>query len=211
MRVEKIARASGAYDVSTSSETLRADAVVIATPPPVTAKILRALDAAAADVADAIRCGSSAAIFLGFARKDVEHPLDASGFVVPRSDRNKLVACTFVSSKWEGRAPDGHVLLRAFVGGIGREPILDSSDEALVDIARRELGNLLGHLGDPKVARVFRHVQASPQPEVGHLVRMRTLAARLRELPGVHVIGNGYNGTGIPDCVRQAQAVARAI
>lgn len=208
VRVESITRSDGAYVLATSDGPLRADVVILATPPPATAKLLRVLDDEASRVAEAIRCGSSAAIFIGLKREDVAHPLDATGFVVPRTPANALVACTFVSSKWEHRAPEGHVLLRAFVGGAGREEILEASDDALVATALRELRDLLGHIGEPVVRRVFRHTLASPQPELGHIARMRILDARLRELPGVHVIGNGYAGTGIPDCIKQARAVA---
>lgn len=211
VRAESIARARGAYEIATSRETLRADAIVIATPPPHTATLLAALDGELARLAGEIRCGSSAAIFLGYERDAIAHPLDASGFVVPRTAKNKLVACTFVTSKWEGRAPVGRVLLRAFVGGAGRESALDASDGELVDIARSELGELLGRMGDPILARVFRHVRASPQPEVGHLARMRAFDDRLRALPNAYVVGNGYRGTGIPDCVRQARETADAI
>jgi oxygen-dependent protoporphyrinogen oxidase len=211
VRVASISRANHGYEIATSNETLHADEVVLATPPRDTAKLLRALDADASRTCDAIRCGSSAAIFIGLRRKDVAHPLDASGFVVPRTAKNQLVACTFVSSKWENRAPEGHVLLRAFLGGAGRESALDASDDALVDTARRELAALLGDLGDPVMTRVFRHVLASPQPEIGHLARMTALDERLRTLPGVHVVGNGYHGTGIPDCIKQARAVAAKI
>ncbi len=207
----RIARANGEYEIATTRETRRADAIVLATPPPHTAELLRGIDEDAANIADAICCGSSAAIFLGYKRADVSHPLDASGFVVPRTRAQKLVACTFVSSKWEGRAPEGHVLLRAFVGGAGRESVLDANDDALVDVARKELRELLGDLGEPVIARVFRHVRASPQPEVGHLARMRALGDRLRALPDVHIAGNGYYGTGIPDCIKQARAVADRI
>ncbi len=210
-RAERIVKKGSGWEVATSSGALACDAVVLATPPPATAALLGPLDEEAARVASEIRCGSSAAVFLGYRREDVEHPLDATGFVVPRSSAQKIVACTFVTSKWESRAPEGHVLLRAFVGGAGREETLDASDDALVTTARAELSKLMGRLGEPVLTRVFRHVRASPQPEVGHLARMRALFARLETLPGVQLIGNGYNGTGIPDCVKQGKAAAEKI
>jgi oxygen-dependent protoporphyrinogen oxidase len=211
VRAERIARAGTRWEMATSSGPLACDAVVVATPPHAAAALFGPLDDDAARLVGDIRCGSSAAVFLGYRRGDVEHPLDATGFVVPRGVENKLVACTFVSSKWEARAPEGHVLLRAFVGGAGREAVLDQSDEALVAIARRELGVLLGRLGEPVLTRVFRHVRASPQPEVGHLARMHAIRERLDALPGIHLIGNGYDGTGIPDCIKQGRAAAERI
>lgn len=210
---ERIARVGDGYEVSTSSSgALRCDAVVLAVPPHVAAKLFGPLDDEAARGAGEIRCGSSAAIFLGYRRADVAHPLDATGFVVPRGQgTHRLVACTFVTSKWESRAPEDHVLLRAFVGGAGREDVLQASDGDLVAMARAELTTLLGRLGEPVLSRVFRHVLASPQPEVGHRARMRKLAHRLEALPGIHLIGNGYDGTGIPDCIKQARLAAAAL
>jgi oxygen-dependent protoporphyrinogen oxidase len=210
-RADGIARHGDRWRVATHAGPIDCDAIVLAAPPPSLAKLLEPLDERASRIARDIRCGSSAAVFLAYERGDVEHPLDATGFVVPRSSANKIVACTFVSSKWEGRAPEGRVLLRAFVGGAGRESALDASDDDLVSVARRELATLMGRLGAPVLTRVFRHVQASPQPEVGHLERMRTLSERVATLPNVHVIGNGYFGTGIPDCIKQANAVAKKI
>ena len=207
-RAEKITRRGDRWEIATASGPIDCDAIVFAAPPPALAKLLDPLDERAGAIAKDIRCGSSAAVFLGYERGDVEHPLDATGFVVPRSSANKIVACTFVSSKWEGRVPEGRVLLRAFVGGAGRESALDATDAELVATARRELASLMGRLGEPVLSRVFRHVQASPQPEVGHLDRMRSLSERVAALPGVHVIGNGYFGTGIPDCIKQGNAVA---
>jgi oxygen-dependent protoporphyrinogen oxidase len=209
-RAQGIARRGDRWEIATSGGPMTCDVIVLAAPPPSLAALLDPIDGDASSVAKEIRCGSSAAVFLGYRRRDVEHPLDATGFVVPRGDR-KIVACTFVGSKWEGRVPEGHVLLRAFVGGAGREAALDADDDALVATARSELAALMGRLGEPVLSRVFRHVQASPQPEVGHLKRMRTLADRLAALPSVHVIGNGYFGTGIPDCIKQANAVAAKI
>jgi oxygen-dependent protoporphyrinogen oxidase len=210
-RADKIARSGDRWEIGTPSGPVTCDAIVLAAPPPSLAKLLEPLDDRATKIAKDIRCGSSAAVFLAYKRSDVAHPLDATGFVVPRSSKNKIVACTFVSSKWEGRVPEGHVLLRAFVGGAGREAALDASDDELVSVARRELATLMGRLGEPVLARVFRHVQASPQPEVGHLERMRALSDRIATLPNMHVIGNGYFGTGIPDCIKQANAVAKKI
>jgi len=210
-RVARIARAGERFEVKTASETIGCDAVVLAVPPHAAAELFAPLDEGAARLAGEIRCGSSAAIFLAYRREDVAHPLDATGFVVPRSGANKLVATTFVTSKWESRAPEGHVLLRAFVGGAGREEVLQGSDADLVAIARAELATLMGRLGEPVLTRVFRHVRASPQPEVGHLTRMRAMSERLAAMRGVHLIGNGYNGTGIPDCIKQGRAAAEAI
>ncbi|HSQ64057.1 MAG TPA: protoporphyrinogen oxidase [Polyangiaceae bacterium] len=210
-RIVSVEPKDGRYAIRLEGgETLDADALVLAAPPHATARLVERLDAEASRLLGEIRCGSSAAVFLGYRREDVAHPLDATGFVVPRDGSMSIVACTFVSSKWESRAPEGHVLLRAFLGGAGRESTLEVDDEALVRTAREELVTLLGKMGEPELVRVYRHVKASPQPEVGHLARMREVKERLAKFPGVYLAGNAYEGTGIPDCIKQGRAVAAA-
>ena len=205
--VTRITHADGRFRVDGTTY----DVVVVATGPDTAAALLDGIDAEAAVTLRGIRCGSSAAVFLGYRRADVAHPLDATGFVVGRDEGMSLTAATFVTSKWEDRGPEGHVLLRAFLGGAGRESVLERTDDELALLARRELGALLGHLGEPVLVRVERHHRASPQPDVGHTERMQRLAARLAASPGLFVIGNGYGGTGIPDCIKQARATAEAI
>jgi oxygen-dependent protoporphyrinogen oxidase len=213
-RVAKIARSARGLAVLSDGETLDCDAVVLAVSPPACSSLVAGLDARGAEILSAIRCGSSAVVFLAYRREDVAHPLDASGLVVARSgsDANaNLTAVTFVTSKWDHRAPEGYVLLRAFLGGAGREVVLTRDAAALVTLARAEIAKVIGRLGEPVLARVFRHDRASPQPDVGHLERMRALGERLARVPGLYVIGNGYGGTGIPDCIKQANAVAKTI
>ncbi len=202
-RVERIS-SGPKLEVVTSSGALSCDALVLAVGPRAAQKLLADVDRDASAIVGDIACGSSAAIFLGYRRADVAHPLDATGFVVAREPNRKLVACTFVSSKWPSRAPADHVLLRAFISGAN----FGADDASLIATARTELGALLGHLGDPVLTRVFRHTSASPQPTVGHLDRMAMLTRRLAITPNLHIIGNGYAGTGIPDCISQALTLA---
>jgi protoporphyrinogen/coproporphyrinogen III oxidase len=192
-------------------ETLACDVVVVAVSPAIAATLVEGLDDVASETLDSIRSGSSAAVFLGYRREDVAHPLDATGFVVARTSETDLAAATFVTSKWEGRSPEGHVLFRAFLGGIGRERVLERDDDALVALARKNLSALLGRLGEPVLTHVYRHKNASPQPEIGHIARMKRLEDRLSRLPGLFILGNGYSGNGIPDCIKQSQAVAQMI
>jgi oxygen-dependent protoporphyrinogen oxidase len=128
--------------------------------------------------------------------------------VVPRVERRALLAATWVTSKWPGRAPEGHVLMRGFLGG-GRDPHrLERSDGELVDVARRELTELLGITGDPLFARVFRWTRQSPQYEVGHLDRLTTIERRVAAIPGLFVTGSGFRAIGIPDCVADGRDTA---
>jgi len=140
----------------------------------------------------------------------VKHPLNGTGFVVPRSERRSLLAATWITSKWPDRAPSGQVLLRGFLGGARDSDIVKSSDFELAAIARRDLDPLLSITGEPRLTRVYRWVSATPQYNVGHLDRVRQIDERLAQTPGLYLTGSGYRGTGIPDCIADARATAAA-
>jgi oxygen-dependent protoporphyrinogen oxidase len=206
-RVTRLERAAGGWSVSVDAgASWTADAVLLAAPAYATAGLLRPLDAGVAEALASIPYGSTATVFLGYRRVDVQHPLDGVGFVVPRSLGRPILAGTWVSSKWHDRAPDGHVLLRAFFGGAWGEGVLDRDDAALVELAREELARLMDLRAEPVMTRVFRFQRATAQMRVGHLAKMRSIKSRLVEVaPGILLAGGGYDGAGIPDCVRQAQ------
>ncbi len=193
-----------------SGEELVADRVVLATPQRALPDIVRALDAELAREVEQIRIGSSATVFFAYRRLQIAHSLDAVGFIVPRAENTRVLASTWVSSKWPHRAPEGHALIRAFFGGIGHEEILERSDAELVAIALEELPKLMGaFLGEPLFTRVFRWTKASPQPEVGHLELMKRVHQRVGAHPGLFIAGNGYDGNGIPDCIKQGEQAAK--
>jgi oxygen-dependent protoporphyrinogen oxidase len=159
----------------------------------------------------AIAYVSTATVFLGFRRSKVEHPLDGVGFVVPPGE-GRILAATWVSSKWAGRAADGTALVRAFVGGARDPNLVDASTDAeLVTLVRQELARWMGRLGTPELVRVFRYPSANPQPLVGHGRRVEAISERLGKLAGLHVAGAAYEGVGISDCVRQGRDAARTI
>lgn len=202
----------GLWAVTTSKgETLHADDVALTVPAHVASRLVADVEPSLASELGEVGYVSTATIFLAFRKYDVRHPLDAVGFLVPKAEGRPILACTFVSSKWDHRAPSGQVLLRVFVGGAGQEHILDRSDDELVQIAREQLQDLLGIDRPPVFSKVFRYEKASPQPTVGHLVRMRNILEHVASLPGLHVGGNGYVGTGIPDAVRQGEEIAGRI
>ena len=117
---------------------------------------------------------STVSVALAWPRADVAHPLAGSGFVVARRQSDlRMTACTWVTSKWEGRAPAGTSLLRAFIGGVHDPAAVGLADDELVAIARRDLGRVLGITAPPELTRVYRWPDASPQLEVGHDARVR--------------------------------------
>ncbi|HEX9295665.1 MAG TPA: protoporphyrinogen oxidase [Polyangiaceae bacterium] len=208
-RVLGIERRGGLFRVSIAHGEVEADHVVVALPSSVAANVLRSCDEALSRELASIEYVSTATVAFGYRREQVQHPLDAAGFLVPKSEGRRITAGTFNSSKWPDRAPAGHVLMRGFVGGAHDESTASLPDNELVEAVRKDLEALLGISGEPLFAKVFRYIKASPQPLVGHFDRIARIHSQLAHVPGLHVIGNAYDGVGIPDCVRLAeQAVA---
>lgn len=212
-RVDAVAREGSAWVVHVGEgERILADAVVVATPAHAAAAMLEGLDDALSSALRSIAFGSTATVFVGYRTADVRHPLDGVGFVVPRAAGRPILASTWVSSKWPGRAPEGHVLLRGFFGGAWGEDVLSHDDEGLSRIARTELRTLMGIDAEPVLTRVFRFGKASAQMRVGHLATMRALRERLEAAaPGLLIAGGGYDGVGIPDSIRQGEEAGRAL
>ena len=154
---------------------------------------------------------STATVVLAFPRDAVAHPLNGSGFVVPRVEDSSILAASWLSSKWPNRAPDDRVLMRTFFGGARDPHALDDSDAELVSRSLTALGPLLGITGAPLFTRVYRWERASAQHEVGHLDRMAAVDRALARHPGLFVTGSGFRGVGIPDCVADGRATAAAV
>jgi oxygen-dependent protoporphyrinogen oxidase len=209
--VRSVARdASGFSVVAGEGDHVSAERVIVAAPGP---RIAPALEALVPDVArDLARIpfASSATVLLGYRREDVAHPLDGYGMVVPRGEGLRTTALSFVSTKFPFRAPEGHVLLRAFLGGARDARALELSDREMVDTVKKDMTTVLGLRADPVMTRVFRWPGGTPQLEVGHLARMAEVEQRLRAVPGLHLTGAGIRTTGIPDAVADGTRVAEA-
>jgi oxygen-dependent protoporphyrinogen oxidase len=196
------------YQIETSAGRVHARTVVLAVPAYIAASLLRVFDTTIAALAEAIPYASTATVALGYRREQVAHPMEGSGFVVPRVERSPLLAATWVTSKWPQRAPDGHVLMRGFLGG-GRDPRrLDATDDALIELVVEELRELMGITGAPLFTRLFRWTKQSPQYEVGHLQRVATIDRQLASIPGLFVTGSGFRAIGIPDCIADGRETA---
>jgi len=196
------------YRIETAAGAVETRAVILAVPAYVAASLLRGFDTTIAALTEAIPYASTATVALGYRREQVANAMAGSGFVVPRVERNPLLAATWVTSKWPGRAPDGHVLLRGFLGG-GRDPRrLEADDAELVSLVVDELTQLLGITGTPLFTRLFRWTKQSPQYEVGHLHRVATIDRHLASIPGMFVTGSGFRAIGIPDCIADGRDTA---
>jgi oxygen-dependent protoporphyrinogen oxidase len=193
-------------------DRIEADALLLAVPADVAARLLGAVDVPAAHALATVHHASTATVFLAYRTSDLDHPLDGVGFIVPRAPGRSLLAATWVSSKWAHRAPPGHALVRAFFGGASNEGVLARDDGALTELARSELRVIMGLGARPLWSRVYRFDRSTPQMRVGHLVTMRTVRERLAGLaPAVRVAGGGYDGVGISDCIRQGREAARSL
>ena len=202
-------RAPGGWRVTAGGETLDASTVILTTPAYVTAELLGPIDAEAAQLCRRTTYVSTASVLLAWPRSSVTHPLEGSGFVVARRQSDvRITACTWVTSKWSGRAPAGSTLLRAFLGGSHDPDMASLSDDALTEIAVRDLSSVLGISGPPAFVRVYRWPDASAQYQVDHLSRVAALDRRLAAHPGLRLAGSGYRSIGIPDCIADGRAVA---
>lgn len=187
------------------------DAVIVATAGPAAAQLLSTFDDELSAGLSAIKHGSTATVSYAWKRSEVPHPLDAYGFVVPHSERRGVMACTWSSQKWQGRAPAGFVLLRAFFGGHADQAVVDRSDADLIDSGRDELRQLLGIAAVPSFALCARQHCAMPQYTLGHLARARAIDGFVAQHRGLALAGNTLHGVGIPDAVREGEQAAERI
>lgn len=196
---------------TTDGNVLHAGAVILAVPAYVAATLLAGVAPEVSSLCGEVRYASTATVALGYTRDQVRHPLNGTGFVVPKIEGSPLLAGTWVSAKWPHRAPDGHVLMRAFFGG-GRDPRrLEQSDAELTSLAHTEMAALTGITGDPIFSRLYRWTNRSPQFDVGHLARVEAIERALARVPGLLLAGSGFRAIGIPDCIADGRAMgARA-
>jgi oxygen-dependent protoporphyrinogen oxidase len=188
---------------------LEAGPVIVAVPAHAAAPLLASIDRRLADLCGGIRYVSSGIVVLAYPRSAVAHPLSGSGFVVPRVERGfRILAATWLSSKWPHRAPDDVALVRAFFGGARDPGAMDLSNDALVEMAQHDLSRLLDIQAPPSFARVYRWINGTPQYEVGYLERLAAIRAQLAMFQGLFVTGAGFGSIGIPDCIAEARATA---
>ena len=197
-----------------NAEELAATAVVVTTPAAAAARLVNRINTPLAELLGAAEATSSAVVTLGYRDPDIALPLPGSGFLVPRGEGSRLLACTWSSTKWAGRVPGGGVLVRGFVGGWRHPELLDCSDDELVALVRAELAGILGGgfagAAPPAVQDVQRWPHGTPFYRVGHRQWLARVQEAYNATPGLWLAGAPYDGVGIPDCIRQARATATA-
>ncbi len=212
--VTGIARATDGWAVTLADGTVEhGDAVVVATESWAAEPLLRPLDAEVADTLAAIPSSSSATVSFAFDEAELGIDTNAFGVLCPAIEKSKLLALTYSSTKWPGRAPKGKVLLRAFVGGPQNQAIMEQSDEELTAVALAEVRRILGI--DPSVkplfSRFFRWTLGMPQYSLGHLDRVALIEARTAEMPGLALAGGSYRGVGLPNCIESGEAAVSKV
>ncbi len=198
------------WRVRMGGQWLPADHVILACQAYQAGALLASADGDLAALLDSIPYSNSITISLGYDKAGFPHPLNGFGFLVPKSERQLLVACTWVGTKFSHRVPADKAVLRCFVGG--EDPsVLALSDEELVTHVRAEVLTVMGVSATPVFTHVARWPRSMAQYTVGHAERIARIESRLKQLPGLHLAGNAYHGIGIPDCVRMGKQAADAI
>jgi protoporphyrinogen/coproporphyrinogen III oxidase len=196
------------WQVESSGIKERFQAVLLAVPAPSAAALLRQFHPALIEGLARIQYTSSAAVALAY---DYAALPSGHGFLVPRSERRKIMACTFVHKKFSHRAPEGKSMLRCFFSSSRMPDLLTHSDETLQQMARQELKNILGLTAEPIFARTFRWDRAMAQYETGHLDRVAAMEKIVATMSGFHIIGNSFHGIGVPDCIKSARQAVEQI
>ncbi|MGA2457817.1 MAG: protoporphyrinogen oxidase [Terriglobales bacterium] len=209
--VQSVIRQDDAWTVSAGYQSDQFDAVIIATPTHAAAAVLQAADENLSREMGEIQYSSSVTITLGYDEKVRRSLPPGFGFLVPRSEGRRMLAATFVHNKFPHRAPENRAIVRCFLGGARDEQILQSSDEEILEIVRRELWQIISLNAEPLFARVYKWKSAMAQYSVGHLERLQRIEALRQKLPGLALAGNGYSGIGVPDCVRSGAEAAGKI
>ena len=189
-------------------ETLQADAVILATPAYVTAELIEPLDPEMATALRGIPYASTATVSVAYPLSDIPRPLNGYGYIIPRAEGRSILACTWTSTKFPHRAPEGYGLIRAFIGRAGLDDVINAPDEDLLQMVRDELREVLGITAAPLLHRIFRWPKAMPQYTIGHLDRLAVIDRRLADHPGLFVAGNAYGGIGLPDCIASGEQAA---
>lgn len=187
------------------------DHVVLATPAYVAGDLLAETSRDLAAVLRQIRYSSSVTVALGYDRAQFAVPTEGFGFLVPRSERKRMLACTFVHNKFPHRAPEDKLLLRVFLGGARDQSALSMADADVIGAVRDELRQILGVTAEPRFTRVYRWNASMAQYEVGHLERVAEIERLRQALPGLRLAGNAYSGIGVPDCIRTGMEAAKEI
>jgi len=209
--VEAIERTASGFRIRVRGDWADASSVILACPAWAAAGLLSSLDERLGELLREIPNTSSVTVAMCYDAGTFDGRRAGHGFLVPRVERRRMAACTFVDAKFDFRAPADRVLLRCFFGGAGDDQVLNESDETLTGMAREELRPILGLTAAPLFTSISRWPRSMAQYTVGHSARLKEIQARVAAIPGLYLAGNGYTGIGIPDCIRMGRAAAAGL
>jgi oxygen-dependent protoporphyrinogen oxidase len=210
-RAHAVERVGEGFRIRLEDGWLECDCLVAACEAHSGAGLLAGLDARLGELLASVPYSSSMTVALGFDAADFPRPPDGFGFLVPRKERRRLVACTWIGTKFSHRVPEGKIVARCFLGGTEDAAVLEESDDAIVATVADELHRIARFSAPPRFARIFRWPRSMAQYSVGHPQRLAEMERRAAAIPGLYLAGNAYQGIGIPDCIRMGRAAAAKI
>jgi oxygen-dependent protoporphyrinogen oxidase len=206
-----VSRSGQMWIVRAGDELLETKHLVLACPAKICAKLLGNSAPELAGILAEIPYSSAILVTLLFRAEEIRRPLNGFGFLVPKRERRTLAAATWINTKFPSRVAPGLVAVRGFIVGDDAFRLLETSDFELVRLVRDEFRRLMGIEAAPRTSVISRWPDSMPQYVVGHNKRLKRIEECLSSYPGLHLVGNAYDGVGIPDCVRRARETARAI
>jgi oxygen-dependent protoporphyrinogen oxidase len=210
-RAQTVERAGAGFRVRLENDWIEADHVVLACEAHSASNLLGSVDARVSELLGGVGYSSSMIVAAGFDAADFERPPVGFGFLVPKKERRRLVALTWVGTKFSHRVPEGKIVARCFLGGMEDAGVLAESDDAILEALGRELREIAGVTAKPRFTRIVRWPRSMAQYPVGHPARMAELRERVAKIPGLELAGNAYDGIGIPDCIRSGKNAAESL
>ncbi len=208
-RVESIAGEAGDWSIRLEGGgEHKAEALILATPGHITARLLQSVAPKAAELLKQIKYVSTATVTIAYKKEGFSHALDGFGFVVPKSEGRSILACTWTSSKFPHRTPEGYVMLRCYLGGALQENIAETDEETMATLVKQDLREIMGIHEEPVFCKVFHNRKSNVQYQVNHSERIDAIMQELEE--GLFLTGSAYRGIGIPDCIQNGTLAAES-
>jgi protoporphyrinogen/coproporphyrinogen III oxidase len=210
VRAEALERTASGFRLRAGGDWIETERMVLACEAHNAASLVASVDPRLAELLSSVAYSSSVTVALGFDARDLRERPSGHGFLVPKKECRRLMACTWVGEKFPYRVPEDKIVARCFLGGMEDAGVLSESNETIGQIVIRELREIAGIDAPPKFVRIHRWPRSMAQYTVGHPQRLAEIEARVKAIPGLELAGNAYEGIGIPDCIRMGKRAAEA-